>query len=83
MPLASAAETGSSSCPVASISTSRSGLLQHRVRLALDDVDHQRVGQLARDARVRDPRQLQQLVAQRVRDRPAASPGRSRPSTRS
>ena len=31
------------------------GLAQHRVRRALDDVDHQRVGQLARDPRVLRP----------------------------
>ncbi len=42
------------------------GLAQHGMGRALDDVDHQRIGQLARDARILDPGELEQLIAQRV-----------------
>ena len=40
------------------------GLAQHRVRRALDDVDHDPVGQLAGDARIVHPAQLHDLRAQ-------------------
>ena len=40
------------------------GGLEHGVGLALHHVDHQRIGQLARDAGIFNPRQLQQLGPQ-------------------
>lgn len=40
------------------------GLLEHRMGLALDDVDGERVGQLDRHPRIRDPGQRAQLLAQ-------------------
>ena len=49
-------------------------VLPDRGRLALDDVDDQRVGQPARHPRLADPAEAEQPRARRRRDRPAASP---------
>src|SRR3546814_6247424 len=38
-------------------------MLPHRDRIALDDVDHQRIGQAAGNARILDPAQLQHVGA--------------------